>query len=209
MLKRKFVLPVIGLAIIATAIGGVLLAGSTASAHRGRHRQRATAADTDAAILNAFSVLRKAASAGGAPLPSSVEAAASNEGSKASKIAPELTVEAKVPEQYPVWVATQEGQLCLIKNGVVEPGMASSSCGTYQEALEGTLISHSSTPSGTAVTVGLAPNGNTSVTATEANGTSRTLSVNENVYEIVGKAPLTITLSNASGQTVTAGVPGT
>jgi len=207
MLKRRFVLPALGFAVIAVAISSVALASSTASAHKGRHRQRATAADTSAAILDAFAVLRKAASAGGAPLPPSVEAAASNESSKASKIAPELTVEAKVQEQYPVWVATQEGHLCLIKNGVVAPGMASSSCGTYEEALEGKLISHSTTESGTPVIVGLAPNDNTSVIATEANGSSHTLSVNENVYEIVGKSPQTITLSNASGHTITAAVP--
>jgi hypothetical protein len=108
-----------------------------------------------------------------------------------------------------VWVAAEGGNLCLIKNGVVEPGMASSGCNTAQEALEGKLISHSTTPSGTAVTVGLAPNGNASVLATEANGSSRTVSVNENVYEIVGKAPLAITLGDASGQSITAGVPGT
>jgi hypothetical protein len=204
MLKRKFVLPTLGVAVIAVAISSLVLGSSTASAHKGRHRQRATAADTSAAILNAFAVLRKAASAGGAPLPSSVETAASDESSQASKIAPELTVETKVQKQYPVWVAAEAGKLCLIENGIVDPGMASSDCGTSQEALEGKLISYTTTPSGTPVTTGLAPNGNTSVIATEANGSSRTVSVNENVYEIVGNAPLAITLSNASGQTTTA-----
>jgi hypothetical protein len=207
MLKRRFVLPTLGLAAIAIAITSVALASSTASAHKARHRPRAAAASASAAILDAFSVLRKAASAGGALLPPSVETAASDESSEASKIAPELTVEAKVEEQYPVWVATQEGHLCLIKNGVIAPGIASSSCGGFAEALEGNLISHSTTKSGTSVVVGLAPNGNTSVLATEANGSSHAVNVKENVYEIVGQAPQTIQLRNASGQTVTADVP--
>jgi hypothetical protein len=180
MFKRKIMLPTLALAVIAVAIANVAHSAS-ASAHKSRHHQLATAADANSAILNTFAVLHKTGAAGGA----------------------------KVQEQYPVWVEAQEGNLCLIKNGVVEPGMMSRACGTDEEALEGKLISHATTPSGTSVTVGLAPNGDTSVTAIEADGSSRTVSVKENIYEIVGNAPLTIALNNASGQATTAGVPGT
>lgn len=210
MAKTKFTLPALGLAAIAVAAIAATLIASTASAHKARHRPRAAAATSGSmAILNAFSVLRKPAASGGAPLPPSAESAASDESSQAAKIEPELTAEVKVQAQYPVWIASENGQLCLIQSGVVGPGVADSACGSYEEALAGKLIKFSTTPSGTPVIVGLAPNGNTSVQATEASGSSHALSVKENVYEIVGSAPHTITLHDANDQTTIAVVPGT
>jgi hypothetical protein len=208
MAKRKVVLPALSLAAISIAALVIALATSSASAHKGRHLHPAARASDNAAILNAFSVLRTAASSGGAPLPEGVGAAASNEAAGASKTEPELTGEVKVQGQYPVWIAPESGKICLLQEGIVGPGIADSVCGTDQEALEGKLIKYSGKyPSGGPVIVGLAPNGNTSVIAREANGSGHTLSVTDNVYEIVGYSPQTISLINANGQATAAQVP--
>jgi len=210
MTKSKLTLPGLGLAVVVAAALGVALGTSSASAHKTRHVPRAPAARAsyNATVLNAFSVLRKAASSGGAPLPPSVDAAASDEASGASRLEPELTGEVKVQDQYPVWVAPEAGKICLVQEGIVGPGISDSVCGTDQEALEGKLIKFSRDySSGDPVIVGLAPNGNASVRATEASGGNQTVSVTDNVYEMVGHTLQTIALTNANGQATTAPVP--
>jgi len=209
MLKRKLVLPMLSLVAVAAAVLVVSVAGS-ASAHKAPHRARQASAIN--AMLSAFSVLRKTATSGGAPLPSSVSHAVAIEGSQAGKIETELTGEVEVAGQYPVWISPRGGEVCLLQENVVGPGIGSSFCATYEQALAGKLIGLSGkypTHGAESVIVGLAPDSNTSVQATDASGASDTVSVHENVYEIVGQAPQTITLHDANGQTTTQEVPGT
>jgi hypothetical protein len=212
MLKRKLVLPALSLLAVATAATIVAIAGP-ASAHKAPHRVRsgtARQASGAAAVLRAFSVVRKSVTKGGGSLPSSVAHAASTASSQASQLQAGLTTQVKVSDPYPVSVSPENGQICLFQQGVVGPGVGSSFCASYEEALSGKFIGLSGIyPSGTeSVVIGLAPNGNSSVLATDANGSTRAVDVSENVYEIVGKAPQTITLHDAEGQTETFPVPG-
>jgi hypothetical protein len=209
MLKRKLALPTLSLVAVAAAVLAVSVAGS-ASAHKAPHRARKASAN--AAMLSAFSVLRKTATSGGAPLPLSVARAIATGGSRASTIEPELTGEVEVAGQYPVWVSPRDGEICLLQENVVGPGVGSSFCASDAEALAGKLIGLSGkypTHGAESVVIGLAPDSNTSVQATDASGANDAVSVHENVYEIVGKAPHTITLSDANGQSTTQEVPGT
>jgi hypothetical protein len=209
MLKRKLALPTLSLMAVAVAVLVASVAGS-ASAHKAPHRARKASANV--AMLSAFSVLRKTATSGGAPLPVSVARAVATEGSRASTIEPELTGEVEVTGQYPVWVSPRGGNICLLQEGVVGPEIGSSFCVTDAEALAGKLIGLSGkypTHGAESVVIGLAPDSNTSVQATDVGGANDAVSVHENVYEIVGKAPHTITLQDANGQTTTQDVPGT
>jgi len=215
MLKRNVLLLALGLLAVAAAVIGVTIGGS-ASAHKASHRvQSATArqaSDDAAAMLSAFSVLSKSVTSGGAPLPPSVSRAAGAEGSEASKAEPQLTARVEVAGQYPVWVTPENGEICLFQESVVGPGIGSSVCATYEQALAGKLIGLGGkypTHGAESVVIGLAPNSNTSVLAADSSGASEAVSVHENVYEIVGKAPHTITLRDANGQSTTQEVPGT
>lgn len=214
MLKRKVLLATLGLLAIAAAAIGVTVS-SSASAQRGSPPVRSAAAgEADnhvAAMRSAFSVLNTTATTGGVTLPSGVTRAATTEGSGAGKAEPQLTARV-VTGQYPIWVTPENGAICLVEENIVGPGIGSSICGTYEQALAGELIGllgKYPTHGAESVVVGLAPDSNTSVLATDANGASGTVSVHENVYEIVGKAPHTITVRDANGQATTQEVPGT
>ena len=107
MLKHKLVLPAAILMVVAAAVLVVFVVGS-ASAHKAPHKARQASATN--ALLSAFSVLRKTATSGEAPLPPSVSRAAATEGSQLSKTEPELTGEVEVAGQYPVWVPPEAGK---------------------------------------------------------------------------------------------------
>lgn len=198
MLKRRLVLSTLGLLALAAAVTTVSVVGSASARKPSRkhtpphkiHRSAARQASDAASALSAFSVLSKPATSGGAP-------------SNAAGV--------KVSARFPVWVTDEGGEICLSQEGINGPGIGVRDCATHEQALAGKLVmmngiyaSHGTESE----VVGLAPDGNASVQATDTDGASRAVSVSDNVYEIVGNAPRTITLHDASGQATTQEVPG-
>jgi alanine racemase len=92
--------------------------------------------------------------------------------------------------------------------GIVGPGVGTTTCNSIELALSGDFVSYATTWNTHAIAlVGLAPDGNTTVSVTYADGTTRQVSVADNVYLIMGGDPTSITLHDASGTLTTLEVP--
>jgi hypothetical protein len=104
---------------------------------------------------------------------------------------------------YPTWIVPGSTEVCLDNSALKPGGGAGGICGTIaafeQRGLAGTTESASGSP----VVLGLVPDGNTSVGVTNANGTKDTVPVANNVYEITSGDPVSATLKNAAGTTIT------
>jgi hypothetical protein len=111
---------------------------------------------------------------------------------------------------YPVVVEPGETEICVL-NG--PEGMTAASahaagelggvCGTIADAETRGLADSTEAASGAPVVIGLVPNGNTSVSVTNTNGTTEDLPVTNNVYEITSGTPTSVTMKDATGATVT------
>jgi hypothetical protein len=163
-------------------------------------------------LLRTFKVFARAGvERDGVELPPAVAKAMLAEGSRARGLEPQIASSVTVAGPYPVSIVPDgPEELCLMQTGIVDPGMTGSSCGTIHQALEGKLIKHSTFPAnegGGSVLVGLASDANKTVEVTEADGTPRQVPVRENIYELVGGSPQSVTLLEAKGQAVTQNVP--
>lgn len=102
---------------------------------------------------------------------------------------------------YPVWVVPGSTEVCLI-NGSTGPGdVPGGLCSPTSEVSHGLAVSDGS------IVFGLVPDGNTSVKVTNSDGTTESVPVVNNVYEITSGDPSTVTLKEASGVEVTRHLP--
>ena len=76
-------------------------------------------------------------------------------------------------------------------------------CGPTSLAQEHGLAITTENAAGEPVIFGLAPAGNTSVGMTEVDGATESVPVTSEVYEVTGGSPNEVTLTAASGETVT------
>jgi hypothetical protein len=105
------------------------------------------------------------------------------------------------------WVLPGSTGVCLITYGIVGPGVGSGTCASDSTALAGDFVSFQHKyPDSDIALVGLAPDGNTTVTVTDANGTTRQIPVTDNIYVVTGGNPASITLLTASGATTKIGI---
>jgi hypothetical protein len=107
---------------------------------------------------------------------------------------------------YATWAVSNEGTVCLVVGAIGTRGVPSGTCSTTQEAESGLMLV-TETDVETPVVVGLAPNGNTSVDVTNADGATEKVPVINNVYEITTGKPTNISLAAASGSRVVRSIP--
>jgi hypothetical protein len=92
-------------------------------------------------------------------------------------------------------------------NGTKPGDSAGGVCGTIAAVEARGLAEATESASGSAVVLGLVPNGNASVEVTDADGSRSTVPVANNVYEITGGTPVSVKMRNASGATVSRHLP--
>jgi hypothetical protein len=141
-----------------------------------------------------------AARTGAQPLPASVVQGMSN-------YEPDLAPAEAVftGGVYPTWVVPGSSEVCLVVGTTGSRSVPGATCGPTAKAEAG-LTGMTETDSGQPVVLGLAPNGNTSVEVTNADGTTENVPVTNNVYEVVSGKPSTVSLKTASGTPTTESV---
>jgi hypothetical protein len=100
---------------------------------------------------------------------------------------------------YPTWVVPGANEICLVAGTTGTHGVPSSICGAISWAEQHGLAIVTEHDKQLPVVLGLAPNGNSSVQVTEADGATQSVAVINNVYEIVGGNPKSVTLKGLSG----------
>jgi hypothetical protein len=104
---------------------------------------------------------------------------------------------------YPTWVVPGADHVCLVLGTTGANSVPSSSCGSTASAEQHGLAISTENEAGTPVIVGLVPNGNPVVKVTNTNGTSKGVPVVDNVYEVTGGAPRTVTFRDGAGSETT------
>ncbi|HEX4034845.1 MAG TPA: hypothetical protein VHX66_10410 [Solirubrobacteraceae bacterium] len=106
------------------------------------------------------------------------------------------------------WVQAGSSGVCVVAYGLdvghPNDGIGAAVCTSTATALGGDLLFRKGH-----VYVALAPDGNPTVTVTDTDGSTRQVPVTDNVYKIVGGAPSSITLRDASGALTTVPIPAT
>jgi hypothetical protein len=106
------------------------------------------------------------------------------------------------------WVQAGSSGICLIAYGLdagfPNDGVGHGSCASTATALGGDMFDRIGQ-----TYVGLAPDGNTTVTVTDSDGSTRQIPVTGNVYKVAGGDPSSITLRDASGALTTVPIPAT
>jgi hypothetical protein len=103
---------------------------------------------------------------------------------------------------YPTWVVPGTTEVCLVVGAIGARGVPGSTCGSIAQGEAG-LALMTETDAGAPIVLGLAPNGNASVEVTNADGAKKSITVTNNVYEITGGRPSTVSLKDASGASTT------
>lgn len=107
---------------------------------------------------------------------------------------------AYVAAAHPVWIVPGSVEICVLH---LEKVGAGSICGTISAAEQRGLAEGTENATGESLVIGLVPNGNASVSVTMRDGTTESVPVEDNIYEIVGGAPASVTLTNAAGARIT------
>jgi hypothetical protein len=107
---------------------------------------------------------------------------------------------------YPTWVVPGSTEICLMHGAAPHNVSPGGICGTVEAAEHGLADGTESAP-GVPLILGLVPNGNASVTVTNANGTTESVPVTNNVYEVTSGMPISVTLKTASGAVETRHLP--
>lgn len=81
-------------------------------------------------------------------------------------------------------------------------GLLGGVCGTISAAEARGIAETTQSASGKPVVIGLVPNGNTSVEVTNVDGTTESVPVTDNVYEITTGSPTAVTMRDAAGQVI-------
>jgi hypothetical protein len=98
-----------------------------------------------------------------------------------------------------VWVVPGSDGVCVVQND----SDTTTGCGTTTQADNGDLIQTTSAGGSPNYVLGLAPDGNSSVTVAFANGSVESVPVTDNVYEAAGAGMTAVTLTTAAGAHVT------
>jgi hypothetical protein len=107
---------------------------------------------------------------------------------------------------YATWVIPGSSQVCLVHAAMGPGDVPGGVCGSTTAAAYGLAVT-TENAAGAPVVLGLVPTGNTAVVVTDANGGTNTVPVANGVYEITGGSPSTVTLKDASGNTITRQLP--
>ncbi len=108
---------------------------------------------------------------------------------------------------YPTWIIPGSTEVCLMANATKPGDSAGGICGTIAALEQRGLAETTEGPTGAPLVLGLVPNGNATIEVTNADGTKNTVPVKNNVYEITTGDPVSATLKNASGATITRQLP--
>jgi len=103
---------------------------------------------------------------------------------------------------YPTWIVPGSTEVCLVVGPMRAHDVPGAVCGSVSGSEHGFAMTTENAV-GAPVVIGLAPDGNASVEVTNANGTSESVPVVNNVYEVISGTPSTATLKEASGRTFT------
>lgn len=201
-LMRFSVVPV----LIAIVVAAIVVTGAGAKSSS-RDVTRSRDSHVSRRLLAEFKVLRQegfrgahdaSASASYQPLPQGVV-----EGMDRAQPEMEPSSAAFAGGTYPTWVVPGVNHICLVLGTTGANSVPSSSCGSASSAEQHGLVISTEDEAGTPVIVGLVPNGSSVVKVTNADGTSKSVSVVDNVYEVTGGAPRTITFRDGSGSETT------
>jgi hypothetical protein len=156
----------------------------------------------DSALAASFAVLRQPGPSP-VPLPAGIAGAYSGPAQPPNPygIDPNL---ARYAAAANTWILPGSSGACLIALGVAGYGVSSGACNSTQAALSGELVVRTGSTSRVSNTlVGLAPDGNATVTITDADGSTRQVPVSDNVYKVIGGNPSAITEHDSSGAVTT------
>jgi hypothetical protein len=104
---------------------------------------------------------------------------------------------------YPTWVVPGSSDVCLVLGATAPDRYPGGVCGSISGAERRGLAVTTENAAGAPIVVGLAPNGNSAVEVTNTNGTTESVPVTNNVYEITSGNPTTVSLKDASGTPTT------
>jgi hypothetical protein len=165
------------------------------------------ASTVDPADQAAFGILRRAVSAGDAVSAAQAQAASSDSFSGMFGANVALARRANgLGALGDAWVVPGDGSICLIAEGnvgAVDDALGGAACEADAGATVGQLemVAASEGAPGTLLVVGVVPDGVASVSLTLADGTTQTLSVNDNVYmaEVQGGASPEVDFAGPDG----------
>jgi hypothetical protein len=160
------------------------------------------AAGVGSALAASFAVLRQPGPSP-VPLPAGIAGAYSGRAQPPNPygIDPNL---ARYAAAASTWILPGSSGACLIALGVAGHGVSSGVCNSAQAALSGELVVRTGSSRGAVNTlVGLAPDGNATVTITDADGSTRQVPVSDNVYKVTGGHPSAIIEHDSSGAITT------
>jgi len=192
--RRKRIVALIP-ALMAAVVIVVLVAQSSTAASK-RHLTAVFHRSERRAFAVLTSTRAKTATVSSEPLPAGVAEGMSSQG-----LSPSEAV--FTSGTYPTWVVPGGTEVCLVHAAIGTRGAPGASCASVQKAEAGRLTLVTETDSGAPVVFGLAPSNNSSVTVTDVDGTTHTVPVTNNVYEVTAGNPATVSLKEASGTSVT------
>lgn len=100
---------------------------------------------------------------------------------------------------YPTWVVPGSSKVCLVAGATGPHSVPSSMCSPISWAEQHGLAIVTEREGRLPVILGLAPDGNSSVQVAEADGATQSVPVVNNVYEIIGGSPKSVTIRGTSG----------
>ena len=215
--RRRKVRPHTVFALLAPAISAAALVGALAPGISNGRASRPPAARVPSGLRDAFGIFDHARSpkrgsariaavtVGGQPLPPAAEAVMRN--------APGLDIGAAVftGGKVPTWVVPGASDVCVVLGASSPTGVPSADCGPAATVEQYGLRLTTTSADGNSLLVGLAPDGNPSVSIQESSGATRAIAVIDNVFEVEGGEPRSVTMRTPSGQqlTLALGAPST
>jgi hypothetical protein len=181
-------------AVGAVAAAMAIASHPTTTHHRAQYHAASARLRRAFSVLDARSVAARSAAATAEPLPGAVATVMPQ---KVSGTEPAAAVFAG--STYPAWVVPGASKVCLVAGSTGPTSVPGSTCAELAWAEQHGIAIVTEDANGTPVIFGLAPNGNTSVEVTETDGSTKSVSVTNNVYEIVGGSPKTVRLKGLSG----------
>ena len=191
-------------ALLALSTVVIAVVVTTAAASSGHHHANLRPAvhhhATSARLQSLFAVFRHSiahtATANDQPLPSAAIEGLSH------KPGMEPDAALYVGGTYPTWLVPGSAEACIVVAPNRPHAVPGGTCAPVSTLNAGmTLITEG--PSGQPLIIGLVPNGNASVGVTDVDGSTRTVAVTNNMFEINTGDPNTVTLKDASGASAT------
>jgi hypothetical protein len=210
---RRVVLAALVVAIAAVcALAGGAFGSPSHKAPLKRAASQRTHLKPNKRLVSAIKALRAARqSASSEPLPANVAEAMLQPTATSRPLGLEPADAVEVASaQYPTWIVPGSNGVCIVSTGIVGESTADGVCSSVTSAVAGHLVKVSMAGPDEAITTGLVPDGNSSVTVTEADGSVERAPVVDNVYEVRGSGVKSVALIGSGGaqlqvQTPTAG----